>query len=94
VVALNLAVRFLLEVLAIASLAYWGYKLPLSTPARVVAAVAAPLLLMVVWAFVVAPGADNPLAQTTRMLIGSMLLLAAAGALAARLTIREALAYE
>lgn len=42
-----------------------------------------PLSLIVVWAFVVAPGADNPLSPTTRMLIGRVLLLVAAAALAA-----------
>lgn len=79
----SLAVRFLLEVVAIASLAYWGYKLPSSTPVKVALAVAAPLTLIVVWALVVAPGADNPLAPTIRMLIGSLLLLLSAAALAA-----------
>jgi hypothetical protein len=83
VVPINLATRLLLEVVAIASLAYWGFRLPSSNPAKVIVAIAAPLLLIAVWAFVVAPGADNPLSPTTRMLIGSLLLLLAAAALTA-----------
>lgn len=81
-VSLNLAVRFLLEVVAVASLGYWGYKVPSATLAKVALAIAAPLTLIVVWAFVVAPGADNPLSPTPRMLIGSVLLLLSTAALA------------
>lgn len=81
-VPFNLVVRLLLEVVAVASLAYWGYKLPSATFAKVTLAIAAPLMLIVVWAFVVAPGADNPLSPTPRMLIGSVLLLLSAAALA------------
>lgn len=36
-----------------------------------------------VWAFVVAPKADNPLSQQVRDVIGTVLLLVAAGGLAA-----------
>lgn len=43
----------------------------------------APLFLIVVWAVVVAPGAENPLPQTLRMLIGRGLLLAAVALAAA-----------
>lgn len=81
-ITLNLGVRFLLEIVAIASLAYWGYRLPSATATKIAISVIAPLLLIVVWAFVVAPGADNPLSQTTRMLIGSLLLLFSSAALA------------
>ena len=89
-IAANLVVRLLLEVVAIASLGYWGWRLPTITSAKVALAVAAPLLLIVVWAFVVAPGAENPLPQTVRMLIGSGLLLLAVAALAAAGQVRAA----
>ncbi|HEX2152581.1 MAG TPA: YrdB family protein [Acidimicrobiia bacterium] len=79
----NLAIRFLLEVVGLVSLAYWGYHTPSGTPAKLGLAVAAPVLLMVAWAFVVAPKADNPLPQNFRMLVGSGLLLLSAWALAA-----------
>lgn len=79
----NLAVRFLLELVAIGALAYWGFRTPSATPAKVTLAIVAPLVLIVVWALVVAPGANNPLSPSTRMLIGSVLLLLSAAALAA-----------
>ena len=81
--AVNLALRFLLELAGLAALAYWGWQAADSLPLRLVYAVLAPLALAVVWALVVAPGADNPIPQQTRMLIGTLLLLVAAGALAA-----------
>lgn len=82
-IAFNLAIRFLLEIVAIAALAYWGYRLPSPTTSKVVVSAIAALVLILVWAFVVAPGADNPLSPTTRMLIGSLLLLLSTAALAA-----------
>lgn len=92
-VPFNLAVRFLLELVGVASLAYWGSRLPSTTPVRVGLAIAAPAALIVVWALVVAPGADNPLSQTTRMLIGSVLLLLASYALAVAGQTRLAVAF-
>jgi hypothetical protein len=76
----NLLLRFLLELAAIVAVAYWGYH-AVSGPVRLVLAVAAPIALIVFWAVVVAPGASNPIPGTTRMLIGSAVLLLAAGAL-------------
>jgi hypothetical protein len=78
----NLALRFVLEIGGLAALAYAGFQLA-DGPWRWLAAVAAPLLLALFWAFVVAPNAANPIAGTLRELIGSLALLAAAGALAA-----------
>lgn len=89
-IAANLVVRFMPEIGGIASLGYWGWRLPTITVAKVAFAVAAPLLLIVVWALVVAPGAENPLPQTVRMLIGSALLLLAAASLASAGQVRVA----
>lgn len=77
----NLAARFLLELAAVAALAWSGYHATDESLLRWLAAVAVPVVLVVIWAFVVAPKADNPIPQTTRMLIGSALLLVTAGAL-------------
>ena len=79
----NLALRFLLELAGVVALAYWGYHASASTPVRIALAVGAPLLLVVVWAIVVAPGADNPVPQFQRMVLGTVLLELAALALAA-----------
>jgi hypothetical protein len=80
--ALNLGLRFLLELCGIAALAAWGWSVSDALPLRLAAAVLAPAVLIVVWALVVAPRARNPVPQTSRMLIGTVLLLACAGLLA------------
>jgi hypothetical protein len=82
VAAANLALRFLLELAGVASLAYWGFHASGSTPVRIALAIAAPAVLVVVWAIVVAPGAENALPQFQRMVIGTALLELAAVALA------------
>ncbi|MDQ3870650.1 MAG: YrdB family protein [Chloroflexota bacterium] len=76
----NLALRFLLELGAIVAVAYWGYY---TGPGglRWVLAVGAPVVLIVVWALVIAPGAGEPIPQQARALLGSAVLLAAAAAL-------------
>lgn len=81
--ALNLGLRFLLELCGVAALAYWGWRTGEALPLRLVLAIGAPLVLVVVWGLVVAPGADNPIPQTARMLLGTALLLVTAGALLA-----------
>ena len=80
--SLNLALRFMVELAGICALAYWGWSTGAALPIRIALAVGAPLALIVVWALVVAPGADNPLPRDVRMLLGTGLLLVAAGALA------------
>lgn len=76
----NDALRFLLELAGIAGAAYWGWHTGTGA-LRILLAIVAPLVLIAVWALVVAPKADNPLDPTTRQLVGSALLLAvAAGA--------------
>lgn len=76
----NLALRFLLELAGIGALAYWGWQAA-EPPARLVVALGAPVALIVAWAFVVAPKARNRIPQTGRMLVGTGLLLVAAGSL-------------
>jgi hypothetical protein len=53
-----------------------------SLPVRLAAALLAPAVLVVAWGLVVAPRARNAIPQTTRMLIGTVLLLGCAGFLA------------
>jgi hypothetical protein len=52
-----------------------------SMPLRIVVAVGLPAVLIGIWMVAVAPGAENPLGQQLRMLIGSGLLLLVAGGL-------------
>jgi Protein of unknown function (DUF2568) len=78
-----LAIRFVVELLGIAAVAYWGWQTGPEGIGRVVLAVSAAVVLIVVWALVVAPKADNPLSQQVRDIIGTVLLLVAAGGVAA-----------
>ena len=77
-----LAVRFLVEVIGIGAVAYWGFQSVDNTVGRILLGFGAALAMIVVWALVVAPTATNPLTQTQRDLIGTGLLLIAAAALA------------
>jgi hypothetical protein len=54
--ALNLGLRFLLELAALAAVAYWALRTQTGAP-RVVLAVAAPVALAVVWGLFAAPKA-------------------------------------
>jgi hypothetical protein len=78
----NLALRFVLELVGVGALAYWGSQQPLPGFARLALALAAPAALIVVWALVVAPKTANGLNQVQKDAIGTVLLLAAAGVLA------------
>jgi len=79
--ALNDVLRFALELAGIASLAVWGWAVGGDGPLRFVLAVAAPLVLIVIWGLLIAPKARSPLPPTARMLVGSALLLLASGGL-------------
>jgi hypothetical protein len=79
----NAAFRFIVELVGVGALGYWGWGVAGDGIARIALAVGAPLALIVVWAIVVAPNATNPLAQPQRDVIGTALLLTTALALAA-----------
>jgi hypothetical protein len=78
---LTLAVRFVLELIGVGAVVAWGLSFE-ESPWRVALAIVAPLALIVIWRLVVAPRAVNPLGQRTRQLLGSVILLLAAGAVA------------
>jgi hypothetical protein len=59
----NLALRFVVELAGLASLAYWGSAQAQFGVGRVALAIAAPLALALVWAFLVAPNTTNGLSQ-------------------------------
>ena len=79
---LLLGIRFLVEILGLLALGYWGVMASSDTPWRIALAIGAPLALALAWALVVAPNADNRLPPRARELIGTGLLVLAAGALA------------
>ena len=76
-----LAGRFLLELAGVAAFAWWGIRTGTDDVSRSMLSIGAAGLLIVIWGLVVAPKARNPLAPRVRWLIGSALLLVAAGAL-------------
>jgi Protein of unknown function (DUF2568) len=78
----NLVLRFALEIAGIGALAYYGLNAPVATPLRWIAAIGLAVALVVTWALVVAPNTVNGLSQAQKDVIGTVLLLAAAGALA------------
>ena len=78
-----LAVRFIVELLGMAAVAYWGWQIGPEGIGRIALALGAAVALVAVWAYVVAPKADNPLSQPVRDVIGTGLLLLAATGLAA-----------
>ena len=78
-----LAIRFVVELAGIGGLAFWGWQTGPDGIGRILLAAGAAGGLIVVWSVVVAPKADNPLSQPQRDIIGTVLLLVVAGALAA-----------
>ena len=76
--ATNLVLRFLVELAGIGALAWIGIQLPLDGAARWAAVIGLPVLLVVTWALLVAPNADNGLGQSTKDVIGTVLLLGVA----------------
>lgn len=71
--ALNLGLAFLLELAALAALAYWGYRLDAPIAVRWVTALGAPLALALTWSRIAAPTARRRLARTP--LLGFKLLV-------------------
>jgi Protein of unknown function (DUF2568) len=79
----NLALRFLLELLALAALAYWGAHTGSGTAARTALAIGAPLCMAVAWGLFAAPRPAVQLAEPLRFAIGLAILCLTALALAA-----------
>jgi hypothetical protein len=66
--ALNLALRFALEVCALAALAYGGWHVPGPIWFRILLAVALPLVAAIVWGRWVAPKASHPIPDPQRLI--------------------------
>ena len=63
----NLVVRFLLELLTLLALGYWGFRTGDELVARIGLAVAAPLSVAVVWGIFGSPAAPVPLPSRARL---------------------------
>jgi hypothetical protein len=77
----NLTLRFILELVAVGVVGYWGFTSTGLGLGRIVLGIGAPLALLVLWTLVISPSAPNPLSQPQRDVIGTGLLVLAAGAL-------------
>ena len=65
--SVNLALRFGLELCALAGLAYWGWQASDALLVRVVATLGAPLLAAAVWGVWVAPNSKRRLPDPQRL---------------------------
>ena len=76
--ALNLGLAFLMELCALAALAYWGYRLDATAGIRWVVAFAAPLALALMWSQIAAPTAKRRLSRTPLVVFKFLVFAAAA----------------
>jgi hypothetical protein len=81
--AANLALRFVLELVALAALAYWGFHTGRTAIADVVLGLGAPLVAAVVWGAFAAPKSSRRLRGGALLAVQSAVFAAAAIALAA-----------
>jgi hypothetical protein len=77
----NLALRFLLELCALAALAYWGFKTGESVVAKIGLGIGAPLLAAIVWGTFLAPRASIPTPEFLRLTLELVVFGSAAAAL-------------
>ena len=82
-VAANLAVRFVLELVALAALAVWGVHAGHSTLADIALGVGAPLVAAVIWGVFAAPRSSRRLRGPALVVLQMAVLGAGAAALAA-----------
>jgi hypothetical protein len=76
----NLALRFVLELCALAALGYWGWQIGQSTPVKLFVGIGAPLVAAVVWGLFIAPRATMPVPTWLWLLLQLAIFgLAAAG---------------
>ena len=79
---LNLAIRFVVEMLGVAFVAYWGFSASDDTLTGAILGVGAVVVFAVIWGAFLAPKADRGLGRAQKNVIGTIVLLVAAGALA------------
>jgi len=80
--ALNLGLRFLLELTALGALGFWGAQRDTGSVLRVTLAILCPLAMIVVWGLFVAPKARLGGTRAQRLVLGLVVFLIAAAAIA------------
>ena len=91
--SLNLGLRFLLELGALAALGYWGWQFGIAGFARVLLAAVTPLLAASLWGRFIAPKASNRLEDPIRAGVEVIFFGAATAALATTGAITIAAAF-
>ena len=81
---INLTVRFLLELAALAAFAYWAATINSPRGGRTVLAIVAPLALAIFWGLFVSPKARFSTGRIGQVGLGLLVFLAAAAALFVR----------
>ena len=79
---LNLAVRLVVELLGVGFVGYWGFNASDDTLTAVILGVGAIVVFAVVWGLFIAPTANRGLSRTQKNVVGTIVLLIAACALA------------
>lgn len=79
--ALNLLVRFLLELCMLAAVGYWGFKTHSSCAMKIIFGIGLPILIAVAWGAFVAPKATYPLSGISHLVLELILLGSGAVAL-------------
>lgn len=79
----NLLLRFLLELLALGALGYWGFMTGSATLTKVALGVGAPLVAAVVWGTFLSPRAPVQLPWGVVLVLQAVVFASAAAALAA-----------
>ena len=80
----NLALRFLLELGTLASLAYWGATTSSGRAIQIALAIALPAVVAALWGMFISPKARVPTGPLGRAVLGLLVFLVAAAALWSR----------
>jgi hypothetical protein len=79
--AINLGLRFVIELCLLAAFAYWGSRVSDSTAVNVAVAIAAPLAAAAIWGLWIAPKSQRRLPEPRRFALELVLFGLAAAAL-------------
>ena len=79
--ALNLLVRFLLELCMLAAVGYWGFKTHSDWVLKIIFGIGLPILIAVIWGLFIAPRATYPLSGISYLAVELILLGSGAVAL-------------
>lgn len=79
--ALNLLIRFLLELCMFVAVGYWGFKTHSGWVLKIILGIGLPILIAVIWGLFIAPRAKYPLSGISYLAVELILLGSGAVAL-------------